>query len=215
MNPELQDLYAGLSDVVLLPERFELGEGVILSQTYAHLMAPFLMAFAPAVPGKAHPAPWKPAAGGFSIDINAELCLPAAFHLEHLDRLNTIWWITALLRLKATAPVYAPVISSERFRSIPAIEQEPEFLPMEIFTHRILPEHQLNPKLDTSELEWLRANWRESSKLLTNEQFSNAFQAVDQSIWGAEPSASPSCGLGSVGTAIFLVEPRAKFQGIS
>ena len=188
MNPELQDLYAGLSDVMLLPERFELGEGVILSQTYAHLMAPFLMAFAPATAGKAHPAPWKPAAGGFSIDITAELFLPAAFHLEHLDRLNTIWWITALLRLKATALIYVPVISSDRFRSIPAIEQEPEFLPAEIFTHRILPENQLNPRLGTSELEWLRANWQESSTLLANEQFSNAFQAVDQSIWGRSPA---------------------------
>lgn len=28
MNPDLQDLYAGLSDVVLLPERFELGRAL-------------------------------------------------------------------------------------------------------------------------------------------------------------------------------------------
>ena len=53
-------------------------------------MAPFLMAFAPASPGKPHPAPWKPANGGLAIDINAELFLPAACKLEHLDRLNTI-----------------------------------------------------------------------------------------------------------------------------
>jgi hypothetical protein len=188
MNPELQDLYAGLSDVVLLPERFELGQGVIISQTYAHLMAPFIMAFAPAAPGKPHPSPWKPAGEGFHIDITAELYLPAACHLVSLDRLNTVWWIAALLRLKATALLYVPVISSERFSSIPAIEQEPELFPLEIFTHRIPPEHQLNPRLGTSELEWLKAHWQESSILLDNEQFSNAIQAVDLSIWGRSPT---------------------------
>jgi hypothetical protein len=33
MDPNLHDLWAGLSDLVLAPERFELGEGVIISQT--------------------------------------------------------------------------------------------------------------------------------------------------------------------------------------
>jgi hypothetical protein len=188
MNPDLHDLYAGLSDVVLLPERYELGQGVIISQTYAHLMAPFIMAFAPAAPGKPHPAPWKRAGGGFQIDITAELYLPAAVHLEHINRLDTVWWIAALLRLKATALLYVPVISSERFSSIPAIEQEPELFPMEIFTHRILPENQLNPRLEIPELEWLKAHWQDSCELLANERFSNAIQAVDMSIWGRNPS---------------------------
>lgn len=188
MNTELQDLYAGLADVILLPERYDLGQGVIISQTYAHLMAPFIMAFSPATPGRHHPAPWKSAEGGFQIDITAELYLPAAVHLEHLDRLNTIWWIAALLRLKATAVLYVPIISSERFSSIPAIEQEPELVPLEIFTHRILPENQLNPRLGIIELEWIKAHWQDSSKLLANDRFSNAIQAVDLSIWGRNPS---------------------------
>jgi Apea-like HEPN len=125
---------------------------------------------------------------GWNIDITAELYLPAACHLEHLDRLNTVWWIAALLRLKATTLLYVPVISSEGFRSIPAIEQEPELYPMEIFTHRILPEDELNPQLGTSELEWLKSHWQDSSDLLAEEQFSNAIQAVDLSIWGRSPS---------------------------
>lgn len=188
MNPDLQDLYAGISDVVLLPGRFELGQGVVISQTYAHLMAHFIMAFAPAAPGKSHPPPWKPAGGGWAIDITAEIYLPAACRLKHVDRLNTVWWIAALLRLKATTLLCVPVISSERFTSIPAIDQEPELFPMEIFTHRILPEHQLNPRLGTAELEWLKAHWQDSSHLLASEQFSNALQAIDSSIWGRNPS---------------------------
>ena len=188
MDPNLHDLYAGLSDLSLVPESFELGQGVTISHTYAHFMAPFLMAFAPATPGKPHPAPWKTAKGGFNIDISAELFLPATSRLANMDRLNTVWWIVALLRLKATAGVFAPVISSERFSSISAIEQEPEMWPMEIHTHRLVPEDAPNQRVGLVELEWLKAHWQESSELLGNADFSIAFQAVDLSVWGSNPS---------------------------
>ena len=39
------DLYAGISGARLEVETFDLGYGVSISQTYAHLMAPFLVAF--------------------------------------------------------------------------------------------------------------------------------------------------------------------------
>lgn len=188
MNPNVHDLWAGLSDFTLVPERFELGQGVIISQTYAHFMAPFLMAFSPAVPGRPHPAPWKSAKGGFSIDITAELFLPATCSLEHFDRLNTVWWIVALLRLKATPAVFAPVISSERFSSIPVIQEEPELWPMEIYTHRLMAERAPNRRIDLAELEWLKVHWQDASVLLAKEDFSIAFQAVDLSIWGSSPS---------------------------
>lgn len=187
MNPNLHDLWAGLSDLTLVPERFELGEGMMISQTYAHFMAPFLMAFAPAAPGKHHPGPWKAAKGGLSFDITAELFLPATCSLEKLDRLNTIWWIVALLRLKATSTVTAPIISSERLGSIPVIQQEPELWPMEIYTHRLMPDPAQNRRIDVSELEWIKTHWQAANVLLTDEDFAFAIQAVDQSIWASKP----------------------------
>ena len=63
MNTNQHDFWAGLADFILVPERFELGEGVTISQTYAHFMAPFLMAFAPAAQGKPHPAPLETCEG--------------------------------------------------------------------------------------------------------------------------------------------------------
>ena len=188
MDPNVHDLYAGLSGVELRPESFELGEGVTISRTYAHFMAPFLMAFAPAPRGKPHPAPWKSAKGGYSVDITAELFLPATCRFEHLDRLNTVWWIAALLRLKATSLLFVPVISSERFSAISAVQQEPELYPQEIYLHRMVPERDLKPFLDLPQLEWLKAHWRDASGLLTNEDFGIAMQAVDLSIWGTNPA---------------------------
>lgn len=189
MDPNLHDIYAGLSGFVLGPERVELGHGVVISRTYAHFMAPFLMAFAPAAPGKAHPTPWKSAQGGFGIDIFAELYVPVGCNPDPLDQLNTVWWIAALLRLKATTAVFVPVISSERIASIPAIKQEPILRPMEIYTSRLYPDPSKTLScIGDTELEWVRQHWQDGSLLLTNEDFSFAFQAIDFSIWNSNPA---------------------------
>ncbi len=183
MHPNSVDLYAGLYGLVLVPETFELGHGVVISRTYAHFMAPFVMAFAPAPPGEHHPAPWKPAKGGLHLDITTELFLPATTRVPQLDRVNTVWWIVALMRLHSNTAISVPVISSERFSSIPAIQQEPQLWPMEIHTPRLFPEGSDARSVDIPELEWLRDNWYEAAVLLSKEDFNFAVQAVDFSIW--------------------------------
>lgn len=187
-NPEITKLYAGLSGISLLPETFELGEGVAISRSYAHFMAPFLMAFSPAIPGKPHPAPWKAAKGGLHIDITAELFLPTDVRAAPLDRLNTIWWIVALLRLKRSSSIFVPVVSTERFSSIPAIQEEPELWPVEIYTRRLFLCGEEFPSVGTDELEWVRIHWPRAAELLSDENFSVAFQAVDSCIWNSNPS---------------------------
>jgi hypothetical protein len=60
MNPNTSPLYAGISGLQLEAESFELGQGVTLSKTFAHVMAPFLIAFAPANPGELTPGRGAP-----------------------------------------------------------------------------------------------------------------------------------------------------------
>ena len=136
MHPNHVDLHAGLYGLALVADSFDLGHGALLSRTYAHFMAPFMMAFAPAPRGQHHPGPWKAAKGGLYIDITTELFLPATTSVPQLDRMNTVWWIVALMRLHAASSISVPVISSERFASIPTIQQEPHLWPMEIHTPR-------------------------------------------------------------------------------
>lgn len=101
MDPQTDPLFAGIAGVDLDVEAFELGHGVTLRRTYAHFMAPFLIAFSPAKKGSHHPAPWGAVKGGISFDIHIELHVPISFSVpKFFDRLNTIWWITALIRLK-------------------------------------------------------------------------------------------------------------------
>src|SRR4051812_15345076 len=99
---------------------FVLGNGVVLRSTYAHIMAPFIAAFGrPPRPGAAHPAPWKAVSGGIAHDVLVELFVPASFAPEGVfDRVDTAWWITALLRMKAVVPVSVPVIASAAFSDI-------------------------------------------------------------------------------------------------
>ena len=198
MHPNQVDVYAGLYGLALVPESFDLGHGAVISRTYAHFMAPFMMAFAPAPPRKPHPGPWKAAKGGIYIDITAELFFPAITSIQQLDRMNTVWWIVALMRLHANNAISVPIISSERFASIPAIEQEPHLWPMEIHTPRLFPEGSDARSMDIPELEWLRDNWYEAATLLSKEDFSLAFQAVDSSIW----NHSPALGLVAVWGAL-------------
>ena len=89
MNPKVDSLYAGIAGVGLSVERFDLGQGLVLKKTFAHFMAPFLMAFAPAESGKPHPTPWSAVSDGLGLDIHIELHVPATFEQpKFFDRLK-------------------------------------------------------------------------------------------------------------------------------
>ena len=87
-------LYAGIAGAELEVDEFKLGHGVVISKTFAHLMAPFMLAFSPAEPGKPHPAPWAAAHGGLGFDLVTQLEVPADV-LDSLDlsQRSAAWWI--------------------------------------------------------------------------------------------------------------------------
>lgn len=183
-----RDIYGGLSGLVLEPQQFELGQGIVLSRTYAHLMGHYIMAFAPASPGEHHPGPWKPANGGPAVNIEAELFVPATCRVEHLDNLNTIWWIVALLRLKASTTISVPVVSSDPFSNIPKIKHEPHLGTMETPRLPLRAEPTQNQLVGSTALEWIKHHWEKGSTLLSNEHFLTAFSAIDSSIWNSSPA---------------------------
>jgi hypothetical protein len=115
-NPQDGDLYGGLAGLKLDGPRFEIGQGAYIQGTFAHLMAPFILAFAKGEHGKAHPGPWRSASGGLAVDIVAEIVIPASFSVpKWFDRLNAIWWLLALLRVRVSQLARIPVIASIPF----------------------------------------------------------------------------------------------------
>ena len=178
------DLYGGIAGAELPVEQFDLGHGVVLSRTYAHLMAPFMMAFSPAQPGKPHPTPWRAAKGGFGFDILAQLHIPSDFSLpDWFDKFNTIWWLAALMRFKAAHSVIVPVVASDAFCRAREGEDEITFWPIEVDSQRL--QMIVNPSILLEEdLRWVRDHWADGGHLLIeNQSFSLLFQSFDQSLF--------------------------------
>jgi len=110
-----EDRYAGLSGLVLTNPELELGHGVVLRQTYAHLFAPFMMAFTPAVGKQPHPGPWKAARGGLAQEITAELFIPAST-TERLGTTNAVAQaVVFALRLGVNPATSLAVFSNRPF----------------------------------------------------------------------------------------------------
>ena len=142
-------LYLGLSNIVLSEDRFELGPGISLSRTYAHLMAPCLMAFKPAPPGMPHPGPWKAASGGFGFDVVAELKIApeACSNAEPWTIANALLF---LIRLWLDPEVTAPVVSSHPFGELLQVpDNQATVKPFEVYPRHFAlstPDGTCNPE---------------------------------------------------------------------
>ena len=189
------------------PGRFiEFPRGVLLEPTFAHLMAPMAMAFAPPGPGGYHPAPWKTARGGFGQDITAQLTVPkgAADTLD--ERIEIASTITFLLRLWSDPSITMIAGANMSFAAISeAPDAAAHIVPFQ-FRPRVFA---LSPA-DTSgvlkSLDWVAAHFETTLRLMRGSpEFRLAAYAMDTgqfidntaltliSLWGAlEALFSPS-----------------------
>jgi hypothetical protein len=183
-NPNEQDIYAGFSDILLPTNSFDLGSGIRISKTFIHVFGAYMAAFKEPLLGSFHPAPWKSVAGGSSFDVRAELFIPKSTALfQGIDRLNTVWLIAALLRLKAVSSLRVPVISNLMFSEIAESQQEANFLPIELTTKNLISEPLPMRPFDFDHLEWVKTSLSISGKLFeTNEKYSFSLLCLDRSI---------------------------------
>jgi hypothetical protein len=174
------DVHAGLSGLQIANESFELGEGLTLRKTYAHLMAPFLMAFAPAPPGKHHPGPWKAASGGFDFDVNAELLIPSRIEETHGSRIGVAQTVVFLLRLWVNPATTLPVFSNYPFAALSTIEDnEARLYPYEV-QPRHFPLGVVGGTATAKALEWVKNHWEVAHKLISESaDFELAVGAID------------------------------------
>lgn len=193
-------IYAGISGVHLDTESFDLGKGVLLKRTYAHLFSPFMTAFAPPGPeGGPHPGPWKAAEGGLSFDIHVQLSIPADYSLGGTSQpTDVLWWIAALLRAAGFPYLSIPVWSNYPFADIPEAEGNVHLLPMETKSRILRPVAEGSSAMNSEILEWVREHWDAVGRLLySDKKFKVAFQAFDSAtverdrassllaVWGA------------------------------
>ncbi len=164
------------------------------------MMSANLMAFSPAPSGGHHPPPWRAAQGGFSYDIEVELCVPTNKPLPgDLSAENAVWWIAALLRLSRYPFLIVPVIADQSFSYAATSEAEPVLRPFETqgrFLRAIEPTRR---KLDLVELDWIKTKWRSGAQLLQrNPRFGEAFRAFDACTIVGRTSASVLTAWGAI-----------------
>ena len=183
-DPEKVPLFGGVAGAKLGVNNFEICEGLVVRQTYAHLMSPYILAFRrPEHEGQPHPGPWKTTRGGIWMDVEIEVALREGVSPAGFDRLNTLWWTLALLRLSTGARLRMPVVSDSEFSAIAVSSVEPTLWPIETLPHQfnIVP----NPPsvIEEKHLVWVRRVFCGASELMNNLAFGRAFQTFDGVIW--------------------------------
>ena len=146
-------------------------------------MAPYLLAFKRPPAGGHHPAPWKAASGGIGFDITLEIFIPKGDRPTNFTRINTIWWIAALMRLLQPTGLRVPVISTMSFAEISESPEEPNFRPMEMSPRQWVLGGESDSVLSSQSLHWLKDYWQSASTLMDTPSFNVAFQALDQASW--------------------------------
>jgi hypothetical protein len=176
------DVFAGVAGIPLSVDSFDLGRGIIVERMFAHLMAPFMLAFAPATQGKPHSAPSRAAHGGLGFDMLVQLSNPASLQSESpLGQQGTLAWIVALLRLRVGPHILVPAVSNLPFADGPTRENEVQYWPYEI-EPRILRLCEERPKeISEIDLGWVRKYWHSSAAMAASQPaFQTLVEAVDQ-----------------------------------
>lgn len=186
INPNLVRLHGGISGL-RVDEPIEIVTGLRLAPTYAHVMAPFIMAFKQPELGQAHPGPWKSASGGSASDIHTEATLDADATVGGFDRLNSIWFLATLLRLRISTAIRVPVVSDTTFSEVPD-GKEPVLWPIEFRRPVHAALHQIS-ETQQDGLEWIVSNIENGFVLMQGEGFALALKTLDQA-WFAESRGS-------------------------
>jgi hypothetical protein len=185
-------IYGGIMNVDLSEGHFDLGYGVRLEKTFAHLMSVHLMAFSPAPEGKPHPAPWRLAKGGFGYDISVELRVPTGIPLPgSLDSRDTIWLIAALLRLARFPYLMVPIVSDRALSSVIGLVGEPVLEPLETERRLLQPAEKSGAVIGRDASEWIREFWPVTAELLEkHKRFASALRAFDACTLSGRTSSS-------------------------
>ena len=192
--------YAGLSGLELSSDEYDLGNGLLLRKTYAHLMCQRILAFKePPQPGAAHPGPWLPSSAPDVFDMRTEIVVPEKYRHQRLGRFDVAKTIVGLIRIFVN-PEVAMIFSSDHpLSSFPELDKSGKALKGSIV--EVLPRHfglRLVEPMSMGDLDWVKKNWPTAANLrASSSEFAFAMDVLDigqfipstamalVSIWGA------------------------------
>ena len=148
-------------------------------------MAPFMMAFSPAEPGRHHPGPWCAVSGGLAFDIQVQLQVPPeALTGLALPPEFVPWWITALLRLRIGPVFVVPVIGEQSFEEAKENHDRARYYPIETNSHLLSLVPEVRRMITELDAAWVAKHWLAASRLFNqSEALQMLFESVDQSMF--------------------------------
>lgn len=96
------------------------------------------------------------------------------------DRLNTLWFVTALLRLRLGTPVLMAVIADRTFQDVPKDTEAAHLIPVELHPVQ-LRTAEFRP-LALADLDWLRDPIAAASELMKDPIFNRVVLTLDSVI---------------------------------
>ncbi|MBK5007320.1 hypothetical protein [Pseudomonas sp. S32] len=113
-NPVRNDICLSISGIDLGDRVIELGHGIQLRTTFAHLFTTDILAFErPASPSSFHPGPWQAVSHKRGVDIQAELFIPREYSHPRLSSLVAGHTIISMLRLWVDPQISLQVLTQE------------------------------------------------------------------------------------------------------
>ena len=175
------DIFLGLSGFSI-EEEIVLGEGIRLRPLYAHLFAPFMMAFSPpASAGAHHPGPWSAAKGGFNFDLSAELEVSGEIGAKLGSAFKAGVTVIALLRIWTDPSIIAPVLGDSTLQQPPiGNTSEKKLYPFEVMPRRFLLSNA-SALVTTENTAWVAENWEIAYGLVrSSQEFEFALDALSK-----------------------------------
>ena len=117
------------------------------------------------------------------MDVEIEIELQEAVQPTGFDRVNTLWWALALLRLSTGAKLRMPVLSNTSFTSIARSSTEPMLWPIETLPSQFLTVPNPPGVISQEQLLWVRESFISGSMLMNVHAFGRALQTFDGAIW--------------------------------
>jgi len=178
-------VFAGLAGVTLDVPEVALGYGVKLSSSYAHLFAPFMMAFSPAPKGSHHPGPWVAVKGGIGFDLTVQLEVPGSTVTAlSLNPMYVAWWITAMLRLRVGPTFLVPIVGEQSFQDAKEQHSKAVYHPIEVESQLLVLDSEARRNISETDAAWVAKHWIEASNLYqSNDNFRVLLEATDQSMF--------------------------------
>ena len=177
-----KSIFAGFAGVELSVPEAGLGHGIRLTPTYAHLMAPFMMAFSPSPEGRHHPAPWAVVSGGLGFDISVQLEVPAStLKALSLEPSYVAWLITALLRLRVGPTFLVPTFGEQSFEDAKAEHAKAVYHPIELESRILRVASEPRRSISDVDAAWVSKHWVAASSMFqASDKFRLLFEAIDQ-----------------------------------